>query len=167
MLASPGVVHRPKLGQPISSNGRRLHVESRKRRVWQRKRIPIRPDINTSTAALAADNPAFEVRNFSLSRVAPHFDRRGLAAGIVQARRDQPLTPARACCRAHVTDAVEGWLIPGRIPFGLPPLARECCDYRPGCIGPGSGRGDVIRGSQFLFNTSLASCGSRWGPMTC
>ena len=115
MLASPGVVHRPKLGQPISSNGRRLHVESRKRRVWQRKRIPIRPDINTSTAALAADNPAFEVRNFSLSRVAPHFDRRGLAAGIVQARRDQPLTPARACCRAHVTDAVEGWLIPAEI----------------------------------------------------
>ena len=47
------------------------------------------------------------------------------------------------------------------------PPASACCDYRPGCIGPGSGRGDVIRGSQFLFNTSLASCGSRWGPMTC
>ena len=47
-------------------------------------------------AALRADHPSAEIRDFGFSRIAPHIDQRGVAAGVVEARRNQPLDADRS-----------------------------------------------------------------------
>jgi hypothetical protein len=58
--------------------------------------LPIRPHINLvpSAAALSADNARAEVRNFCFSRVAPHFDKRGVAEASLRHDAIRRCTPS-------------------------------------------------------------------------
>jgi hypothetical protein len=64
-----------------------LHGQARPRRLL----FPVRPhvDLVSTAAALGADHPAAEVRQFSFGWVAPDFYQRSMTAGIVEARRDK------------------------------------------------------------------------------
>ena len=127
------------------------------------------PDINASTPALAADNSAFELRNFSLSRVAPHFDRRGMAAGIVQARLDQPLNPSSRMLPSACDETRS------RVGSSRAEIHSACLRSResvatiaPDASGQAAAGETSYGAASFLCTiSSLASCGSRWGPMTC
>jgi hypothetical protein len=55
--------------------------------------FPVGPNIDfvPTATALGADDPAFEVRDLRFDRIAPDFNQRSVPAGVIQARRDQPL----------------------------------------------------------------------------